>query len=652
MFSSRKSEIGELVDMQAEACYGCHFKDRPLERLPQAQRSRIFTAHRDQSGREHRVLGVINPIYTEPSCYTDPCHAHSPEQKVLGVLDVGISLAEVDERVSSSTRQVVSYAVLVFAVMAGLLGLITFVLLTRPLAGLVGATRRIARGDYDHPLIYHSSDEIGALAEDFERMRESVKDKTDALEESRRRFQTLFEQVPCYISVQDQDFKLVACNTMFQRDFGNKIGEFCFRAYKGRDSVCPHCAVQRTFEDGQVHTAEETVVGADGSPHYFLNLAAPIVDNNGEIVAVMEMATDVTDLRHLETELRKSEEKYRLFFNNDPNPIFVFDQRSHEILDANDRASSEYGYTRDELVGRSFLDLTEAPDQDRVRRFLSQGGNLLARVHQVKKSGERVMVNMRATYGQYLQRHAVIAATADITETLKTEQQLVQAAKMATLGEMSAGVAHELNQPLTVLASAGNLLKKRLAAGGPDPELLAQVAQELVEQVARCSRIINHLREFGRKSEVQRVRVSLAEPIAGVFQLLGQQLRVHDIRVESRLEQDLPLVWGDANRLEQVFINLVMNARDSIEDRRSRDGALEGVIRVEAGARDGRVVVRVSDNGAGVPEEAPGPHLRALLHHQGSGPGNRVGAVNLLWNCERLPGDNHRGQQPPGRSHL
>ncbi len=604
VFSSRASEIGQMVDMQAEACYACHFKDRPLERLPQAQRSRIFQAKAGPNGRPHRVLGVINPIYTEPACYTDPCHAHPPSQKVLGVLDVGLSLAGVDEEVASTTREVVGVAFIIFLGISALLAIITHFTLNRPLSTLVSATRRIARGDYDHPVELFSHDEIGVLSQDFERMRQSVKDKTEALEESRRRFQTLFEQVPCYISVQDSDFKLVAVNKMFARDFGRKIGEYCYQVYKGRDSKCPGCAVEESFNDGQIHTAEETVLGPDGKPLYFLNLTAPITDREGNIIAVMEMATDVTDIRRLEDELRKSEEKYRLFFNNDPNAIFVFDQRTYEILDANDRATSEYQYLKGELIGRSFLELTEPSDRAKVKRFLAGGGNMLARVHHQRKNGEVFMVNMRASYGQYLDRMAVIVATADISETLKTEQQLVQAAKMATLGEMSAGVAHELNQPLSVMATSGSILNKQAQKpGGPDPEVVLEVAQELKAQVERATRIINHLREFGRKAEVECSKVDLAQPIEGVFQLLGQQLRVHDITVEVDMPPDLPPVWGEVNRLEQVFINLVLNARDAIEERRLGDGKLVGHIRVAARRRDGRVEVTVSDNGVGVPPE-------------------------------------------------
>lgn len=604
VFSSRAEEIGHMVDMQAEACYACHFKDRPLERLPQAQRSRIFQTKPGAGGQPHRVLGVINPIYTEPACYSDPCHAHPSSQKVLGVLDVGLSLAGVDQEVTSTTREVAGVALLIFLGIAVLMAMITYFTLTRPLSTLVGATRRIAQGDYNHPALIPTQDEIGALSQDFERMRLSVKEKTDALEESRKRFQTLFEQVPCYISVQDADFKLVAFNSMFERDFGHKIGEYCYQVYKGRNSKCPNCAVERTFRDGRIHTAEETVKGKDGRSIYFLNLAAPIIDRDGEIIAVMEMATDVTDIRRLESELRASEEKYRLFFNNDPNAIFVFDQRSFEILDANDRATSEYGYLKEQLIGRSFLDLTDPADQSKVKRFLKEGGNMLARVHHLRKDGEMFMVNMRASYGQYLDRMAVIVATADISETLKTEQHLVQAAKMATLGEMSAGVAHELNQPLTVLATSVNILNKQVQkGGGPDPETIGQVAAELKAQVERATRIINHLREFGRKAEVERGKVELTRPIEGVFHLLGQQLRVHDIEVDLDLPQNLPPVWGQVNRFEQVFINLVMNARDAIEEKRLTNGDLKGRIKVSAAQAGDRIKVTISDNGAGVPHD-------------------------------------------------
>jgi histidine kinase len=626
MFSSRKSEIGDLVDMQAEACYACHFKDQPLERLPVNSRSRIFPTRETRGQKSHRVLGIINPIYTESACYADPCHAHPPDQTVLGVLDVSLSLAAVDREVALTTRQYTIFAVIILVVMSAILIAFTLHFVNRPLLSLLGATRQIARGDYDHEVKAGTADEIGALADSFETMRQGIKEKAEALDESRQQFQNLFEQVPCHITVQDRSLRLVAFNKMFERDFGGRVGDFCYAAYKGREAKCPTCAVEKTFLDGQIHSAEETVVGKDGQPIYILNLTAPLTDKKGRITAVMEMATDITPVRLLENELRKSEEKYRLFFNNDPNPILVFDQQTLEIMDLNDRAAAEYRYAKEDLIGRSFLCLTDPADQARVRAFLEGGESLLLRVHQMRADGQGFFVNVRASHGEHMGRQAVIATTADISATIETEHRLVQAAKMATLGEMSAGVAHELNQPLSVMATAGHFLEKQAQRGqSPTLEVMREVSRELLDQVERAKRIINHLREFGRKARVERSKVDLGEPIRGVFHLLGQQLRLHDVAVDCDIAADLPAIWGETNRLEQVFINLVLNARDAIETRRQAGDKAEGRIVIRVWAQDGQVYVSVADNGQGIPEEDRGRIFEPFFTTKEVGKGTGLG---------------------------
>ena len=600
MFSSRSSEIGRMVDMDSEACFACHRKDRPLERLAIDARSRIFTAEGEQG--PHRVLGVINPIYTSRACYTDPCHVHPPGQKVLGVLDVALSLGAVDKQLGETTRQVALYAALMCLVICAVVALFTFFFVNRPLSALLGATRRITAGDYDQQ---NQAPDRGrdrrAGHEAFDLMRRGIKEKTEDLEHGRREYQQLFEEVPCYITVQDADFKLLAHNKRFASDFGPSLGQYCYRAYKNRDTPCPNCAVAKTFGDGRAHSAEERVVGADGQARYFLNLTSPIIGKKGGIVAVMEMATDITDVLRLEEELKRSEEKYRLFFDNDPNPIFVFDAETLEIMDANHRAAADYRQTPQELIGNTFLCLTHQGDRHRVVEFIAGREAFLPNVRQMRGDGEIFYVNLRASYGEHLGRSAVIATTSDITERLQTEQQLIQAAKMATLGEMSAGVAHELNQPLSVIGTGSDFLKKTLERGRElDPAALLAVAQELSQQVERARRIIDHLREFGRKYEVSAESISLNQPIQGVLGLLGQQLAVHDITVRTDLDPGLPLVLGDVNRLEQVLINLVMNARDAIEQRRETSGGPEGLIEIKSFAQDGQAVVTVSDNGAGI----------------------------------------------------
>ncbi|MEW6746462.1 MAG: ATP-binding protein [Planctomycetota bacterium] len=315
------------------------------------------------------------------------------------------------------------------------------------------------------------------------------------------------------------------------------------------------------------------------------------------------MASEPSELQRLEEELRRSEEKYRFFFHNDPNPILVFDAETTRILDANDRAVAEYRSSRERLLARPFLDLTHPSHQARVWAFLSSAQSFLAKVRQIRDDGEIFFVNMRASYGTYRGAQAVIATTADVTERVKQEQQVLQSAKLATLGEMSAGIAHELNQPLSVIGTACHFLLKQVDRGlTPDSQTLAGLAREMVAQVGRASRIIGHLREFGRKAEVELAPIDINDPIRGVFLLLGQQLRVHGIGVESDLPADLPRIHGDANRLEQVFINLVLNARDAIETRRSRDaGWRGGKIAIRSFREGDQVAVTVNDDGVGIP---------------------------------------------------
>ena len=547
----------------------------------------------------------------------------------------------------SSMGLVLLYAFFIGLTVAALLGAMTHFLLGRPLSSLVSAAGRISEGDYEQPFNYNSKDEIGKLAQAFEQMRLSVKEKTRELQQSRQQFQTLFERVPCYISVQDHDFKLVAVNEMFARDFGARIGEYCYSCYKGLNHKCDNCAVEKSFVDGKVHSSEETVTDADGSKRYILNRTSPIFDAKGDITSVMEMGTDITQVRHLEDELIRSEEKYRLFFNNDPNSIFVFDRETHEILDANQRAFSQFGFEREELLGRSFEELLEPCEKERFLSMLGSGGNLLARLQMISNGGGHCTVDLRASFGEHLGHEAVIAAAADIHELLEAEEQLVQAAKMATLGEMSAGIAHELNQPLTVLATSARILQKQSNKEDCNREIVTQVASEVAEQVERSTRIINHLREFGRKSEIERSKLDLLKPVRGLFQLMGQQLRVHNIQVELDSPEQLPLVWGDQNRLEQVFINLVLNARDGIEELRKAKPAYKGLISIQAGSDAESVWVRISDNGTGIPDSMQGRIFEPFFTTKQVGKGTGLG-LSISYGIVRDYGGEIEVESQPG----
>ncbi|MFP3869273.1 MAG: ATP-binding protein [Syntrophobacteria bacterium] len=479
IYSSDKKEMGTMLDKSAEQCYACHAREKPFERLTTSARTRIF-----ETEAGHRVLGMINPIYNEPDCYSAPCHVHPRQQKVLGVMDIDVSLARVDAMIARSKEKMILFAVVAILGIALIIGIFIQRFVSYPVRDLLEGTERVTAGDLSTPINISSNDEIGTLARSFNQM--------------------------------------------------------------------------------------------------------------------------TSQLRLSDMELKASEEKYRSLFDNDPNPIFVFDRSTFQILDANIRATEKYGYSREELLQMSFLDLGNREDVDKIKSSVVEACIFLPKIMHRKKDGSVMHVNIHSCPRQHLGEEVIIANVADISERIKVEAQLIQAGKMAILGEMSAGVAHELNQPLNAIRIGSDFIRKMVNRGERFAlEALAKVSQEISEQVERAAGIINHLREFSRTSDLDELeQVDINKPIRDVFTMLGQQLNIRQIQVNLELDEDLPPVLGVSNRLEQIFINLVMNARDAMEEKQTvaYQGEQERVLTIRSFRDDGKVVVLVSDTGTGMPE--------------------------------------------------
>ncbi|MHC4651152.1 MAG: PAS domain-containing protein [Planctomycetota bacterium] len=142
------------------------------------------------------------------------------------------------------------------------------------------------------------------------------------MEDAYRRY---FDALPCYVTVQDRDLRLIDANQRFREDFGEIEGRHCYQVYKRRSEKCEVCPVERAFRDGQIHRSEERVTALDGRNVAVLVEASPIRNGDGEIVAVMEMSTDVTEIKDLQRQLRRSQRRYHLLFDEVPCYISIQD---------------------------------------------------------------------------------------------------------------------------------------------------------------------------------------------------------------------------------------------------------------------------------------------------------------------------------------
>ncbi len=351
-----------------------------------------------------------------------------------------------------------------------------------------------------------------------------------------------------------------------------------------------------------------------------------------EIVQLADTFNHMTSrLSASEQELRNSEVRYRWLFNSGPHPVFIVSAETGLIQDANDRAADIYGLEKQRLIGMQFTDLMSEQDREEIRAAFRKSAKasacfLIPKIRHQRREGDPLWVNIYFCHDSHAGKSDLIVTTADISDFIEAETQLIQAGKMATLGEMATGVAHELNQPLNAIKLGSEYLLKMTEKGQRvDRDELDELADDMSREVDRAAAIINHLRQFGRKGEVVAHRVDINSSIRGVFTILGQQLRVHGIEVQLELDENLPPIMADENRLEQVFVNLVNNARYAMLDLKRGGHAGPNVLTVKSFSEHGRVTATVSDTGPGIPESIKGRLFEPFFTTKETGKGTGLG---------------------------
>ncbi len=599
-FSNSTAEVDLITNIEAEACYVCHRTEPPLTAISLDERIRIT-----ESAQGYRLLGIITPIGNDSGCSTGDCHFHPTDKKILGALDVVVSLEAIDKEIRTAETWIMALSVCVFALTSAIIFVFVLRFVNQPIKRLIDGTRRIAAGDHLEPVNLQRKDEMGHLAKAINQMGSDISQQRTELNRQRDEYQNLFERVPCLITVQDRNYRLLNYNKEFADRFAPRPGDYCYHAYKGRDSKCAPCPVENTYADGRSHYAEESGINKDGTQSYWIVRTSPIRDEAGNIVACMEISLDITERKVLEVELEKSEKKYHAIFSNIPNPVFVLDPETLTILDCNRSVAAVYGHEVEEIVGQSFLALFLDQEREHYAHRLSTA-SFLNQVRHRHQSGRTLFVNIRISPSEYSGKKVLLVTTSDITKRLEAEQQLIQASKMATLGEMSTGVAHELNQPLSVIKTASSFfLRKIKKAESIEQELLSNMLTKVDSNVDRATRIIHHMRMFARKSDTEFEKVQINAVLQNAFEIFSQQLKVRGIGVEWKMADNLPKIEADPQRLEQVFINLLLNSRDAIEEKWQRQGHSKGPdqITIYTYQDGGQVVCRICDSGIGIPPE-------------------------------------------------
>jgi PAS domain S-box-containing protein len=346
---------------------------------------------------------------------------------------------------------------------------------------------------------------------------------------------------------------------------------------------------------------EITLRKKNGQPLVCLNTATAIRDTSGKIIRYQGALVDITERREIEKRLYKEQEFARRLVDCFPDLIFVVDsQKRYTYVSA--RVPEVLGYEIGESIGMVFGDRTHPDERGAVLGIfddlLKQRRNFASIEIQVRhKLGEwrRLKCNFSPLFNENNKIDGVVISGRDVTEVKRLEEQLIQAEKLAAMGQMLAGVAHELNNPLTAILGVSELLRER---PGVDDATKRQL-EMTHRQARRAARIVQNLLEFSRPASPQKKSLDLNNVIERTLQLQEHSLKRNSIEADFRQEPDLPLIVGDANQLIQVFLNLISNAEHAIREVRT-----SGHVRVRLGRAFNRVFVTVQDDGVGIKPEA------------------------------------------------
>ena len=438
-----------------------------------------------------------------------------------------------------------------------------------------------------------------------------------ALAESEANYRFLIDNIPNIVfrgyadgSMDLYDDKIEAV-TGYKKELFNSREIIWFDLVVEKDRSQARQKFIKALKSNKTYIREYRIRRKDGEIIWIEACSKIVCDEEGNIDFVTGSFLDVTERKRAEKALHESEQKYRSLFISGPNPIFVLDRETLTILDASPSAEETYGYYKDELVGRNFEEFGTFEYEDESLSLMegrdwSDNGVFSQRIKHFRQGGEPFYVEVKACPTSYQGKPAIILAASDITEIIEKDSQLFQASKMTTLGEMSAGIAHELNQPLNAIKIGSDFLKKQIEKDQPiSSDALHQVVSAVSIQVNRASEIIQSLREFGRKPDFKKEKVDVNATIKDVMKIIGQQLRLQNIKVVHDLNGTVPPILANKNRLEQVIFNLVTNARDAIENRVHfpKDSG-ENIIAISTWSEQRtHLNIVISDTGTGIPEK-------------------------------------------------
>ena len=447
--------------------------------------------------------------------------------------------------------------------------------------------------------------------------------------ESEIRFNELFESLREGIFFNAPDGQVLDANPallhMLGYDSKEELQQLNFREMYVNPSL--RDTLLRELEQvGSIQDREVAFRRKDGTQISCLVSGFAVRDTFGRIVRVQGTLVDITERLEIENRLRQEQEFIRRLIASFPDMIGVFD-RDGRFTFISQRVQDVLGASPEEFVGEEFGGRAHPEDRPRLIemfRRLTSGEIPYAQVEYRAQHAEGSWRMLRASAGPLFDAAGkitgVVASARDVTESRQFEQQLAQKEKFASMGQMMAGAAHELNNPLTAILGVSDLLRERAT-----DEATRRQVEIVLQQARRAAGIVQNLLAFARPPALGRTTVRLDELIQRALQLQQASLRQKNITVDFQPPASLPTIVGDPKLLTQVFLNLITNAEQAISSVRDH-----GALKISLECSEGNLTATFADDGPGISPENAGKLFDPFFTTKRPGGGSGLGLTISL----------------------
>jgi len=479
--------------------------------------------------------------------------------------------------------------------------------------------------EYLHPVLERtylvSTSEVHAASSEGLQTIHVLKDITDR-REAERRYRELFDNIQEGLFFCSPDGRFIEVNDALVRMLGYESREELLHS-DPKQSVFPiadrHREMFATLErEGMLRNREEVLRQKSGTPVHVLINAFAVKDAHDNVLQYRGLMLDVSGLRAYQSELQRERDFSSKILSNTQSLILVADTAG--LISYANRRWKVLGYEQQGILGRPLESVIAPQKQDAFKEAYvavldgRQVDNLELQVLHADRRIGQFSVNLSPMRDEQGQVTSIIVVMSDVTDAASLQAKLMHAEKMAAVGQLVSGVAHEVNNPLTAILGFADLLME-------NPELPDSARKDLrviLQEAQRTKQIVQNLLSFARQMPPQRKPVQLNAILKRTIQLRAYDFHSRGVAVTEHYQDDLPFVIGDSQQLQQVFLNILNNAYDAV-----REAAGGPRIEITTSRKGDFVEVSFRDNGHGIqqPDRIFDPFFTTKQVGEGTGLG-------------------------------